>query len=142
MSSPKPKSYHGSTYLVENVFRALRELSGTTEDRRQRILDACVNAHRPNRYDGTTDAMSTQTLEAWDACNPGSWNKKIQEMSNEEVEEITSNLICYLFGMAQDTGIAGAGQEPADYSGARHIDTLGDADELRECRKELLTEEG
>ena len=134
----KPKTYHGSPYLMENVNRALRCLAGDSPDHIKRLKDACSDAHRPGRYPGTTDAMSLSTLKAWDACSSSNWDKRIEEMDGEEISELKGNLFTYLMGMCVDYGIARAGQEPSDWHSGLPVCSYNDADEIRQERKEVL----
>ena len=82
--------------------------------------------------------MSHDTLKAWDACAPANWGKHIEDMNADELDTLAGHLTAFLIGMAEDYGIATAGQDPAEFSGGSHLDGYADGDDIRQARRDMI----
>jgi hypothetical protein len=56
--------------------------------------------------------MSDRTLEYWRGCRIGKFGKMVDDLDDEEIEELASNLTNYIFGVSRDKGICIAGGDP------------------------------
>jgi hypothetical protein len=109
---PNLPSGTGHAYVIENVYRALRDLCDESHSWKKRIIEACNNAHRPADNECFTGYMSDETLQSWRDCRIGRFGKTIDDLDDEEVEELASNLRAYVFGVCRDKGICEAGGDP------------------------------
>ncbi len=134
---PKPLLHSGMAYVHENIHRALLDLIDPNTPYRQRILNACFNAHRPGKYEGTLEAMSGETIRCWHQCDPKHFNKPFDELSDSEVESIAQYLVHYLTFASTDLGIAAAGQEPCFYDGTTPLTVYSDGQEALERRNKM-----
>ncbi len=105
----------GQSYVIENVFRALRDLCDKSLSWRERIKNACLNAHRPNDNEFFTGYMSDETLQAWRDCSLGRFGKRFDELDDEEIKGLVSSLQDYIFYASRDKGICESGGDPKAY---------------------------
>lgn len=106
-----PKS-GGLNYVIENARRALRDLCMRDIPYRQRILDACSNAHRPGDNELFTAFMSDATLVYWRKCSILRFDKRAEELSEDDIAEMAESLMAYLYAIARDNGIVLMGGDP------------------------------
>ena len=81
---------------------------------KDRIMNACLEAHRANDDDSFTDIMSDRTLTAWRACKIGRFGKPKCDLTNDEISILGNNLAGFITYALQDIGKAYAGLLPRD----------------------------
>ena len=102
----------GQPYVMENVFRALRNLCDADLPWKDRISMACLDAHRPSDNEAFTGYMADDTLEYWRNCAPGRFGKPVSALDENEVRELADSLRAYIFSGSRDRGICIAGGDP------------------------------
>jgi len=106
----------GDLYVNENVLRALTDLCRPNLAWRDRILEACSNAHRPNDNEFFTGYMSDETLQRWRECSPYRFEKNKDELTDAEISSLEESLRSYIIAVCRDMGIIEAGLDPKDYN--------------------------
>jgi hypothetical protein len=116
---------HGNNYVKENIYRALEDLC-RERGRRDRIINACENAHRPNDNEFFTGYMSDETLHRWRECNLSRYQKSAGELSDEEIDTLAEALIAFILSGCRDLGLAESGLDPKEFNmhGSYHVEDL------------------
>ncbi len=98
----------GHCYVRENVFRSFDHLTrGSGPEWRERIIDACRDAHRPSD-EGVPHNLDVRRDTYWRACDPLKNIKgKFSEATDEKVSKLAEALGWYLYHASRDEEEAG-----------------------------------
>ena len=114
-TNPSLPSGMGDIYIRENIGRALSDLCSSSSTWRERVLEACRNAHRPNDDEFFTGYMSDETLQRWRDCKPYRFKQAEPELIDDQIEELASALISYLQCACRDLGMVEVGIDPKEH---------------------------
>lgn len=123
---------HGNDYVKENIYRALEDLC-SERGRRDKIINACANAHRQNDNEFFTGYMSDETLQRWRECNLSRYQKSSDELSDEEIDTLAEALIAFILNGYRDLGMVEIGQDPKEFNrhGSYHVEDSSSASPQR-----------
>lgn len=114
--NPNLPNGSGYLYVKENVQRALTDLCCPNLGWRERILEACANAHRPNDNEFFTGCMSDEALQRWRECSACRFGKNSDELTDAEISSLGESLRCYITSISRDMGIIEVGLDPKDHN--------------------------
>lgn len=111
MNSPTSKSNKLAKCCLDAVITLTMD---SEKSYRDRIIHACWAVRRVTDEDSFTDMMSDQTLEFWRGCDNSRFNKHNNELTDEEIWSLGSNLASYIYYALQDITKADMGLIPRD----------------------------